>query len=240
MLGGPDPAVASQQPCKLAVPTAITPPPCLASPPRRYANQIKRCDEMARQLRFFTSEVEKAGILVAPRLSSEQVCWLTGCCCLRVLARWSQVEACLAAEPKLSTPYALHGRSMHSPSPRPTLQGGLEFDALEGRLAQLESELLELNANSDRLHRSYNELLELQVRTRQAGAWAEGAACHMCTERASFAGPAASWSDGHSERSSGLMQVVLLHAAHVGMACSSCPPLLCCCAAGVGAGGRVL
>lgn len=74
MLGGPDPAVASQQPCKLAVPTAITPPPCLASPPRRYANQIKRCDEMARQLRFFTSEVEKAGILVAPRLSSEQVC----------------------------------------------------------------------------------------------------------------------------------------------------------------------
>ena len=28
---------------------------------------------MARQLRFFTSEVEKAGILVAPRLSSEQV-----------------------------------------------------------------------------------------------------------------------------------------------------------------------
>jgi V-type H+-transporting ATPase subunit a len=39
---------------------------------RTYANQIKRCDEMARQLRFFTSEVEKAGILVAPRLSSEQ------------------------------------------------------------------------------------------------------------------------------------------------------------------------
>lgn len=43
------------------------------------------------------------------------------------------------------------------------LQGALEFDALEGRLAQLESELLELSANSDRLHRSYNELLELQV-----------------------------------------------------------------------------
>lgn len=44
-------------------------------------------------------------------------------------------------------------------------QGGLEFDALEARLAQLERELLELNANSDRLHRSYNELLELQVRS---------------------------------------------------------------------------
>lgn len=48
-------------------------------------------------------------------------------------------------------------------------QGALEFDALEGRLAQLESELLELNANSDRLHRSYNELLELQVRGGGAG-----------------------------------------------------------------------
>ena len=68
---------------------------------------------MARQLRFFTSEVEKAGILVPPRLSSEQ--------------------------------------------------GGLQFDALEGTLAGLEAELLELNSNSSRLHRSYNELLELQV-----------------------------------------------------------------------------
>ena len=53
---------------------APAPRPCSRSPaPRSYANQIKRCDEMARQLRFFTSEVEKAGILVAPRLSSEQV-----------------------------------------------------------------------------------------------------------------------------------------------------------------------
>lgn len=40
--------------------------------------QIKRCDEMARQLRFFTTEVEKAGILVAPRLSAEMV----SCRCL--------------------------------------------------------------------------------------------------------------------------------------------------------------
>lgn len=70
---------------------------------------------MARQLRFFAAELERAGIPVAPRLSSE---------------------------------------------------AGLEFDALEGKLAQLESELLELNGNSDRLHRSHNELLELQVGAR--------------------------------------------------------------------------
>lgn len=32
---------------------------------------------MARQLRFFTDEVEKAGVLVAPRLASEQVRGIT-------------------------------------------------------------------------------------------------------------------------------------------------------------------
>lgn len=93
---------------------------------RTYANQIKRCDEMARQLRFFTTEVEKAGILVPPRLSSE-------------------------------------------------LGGGLQFDALEGKLAGLEAELLELNSNSGRLHRSYNELLELQLVLEGAGAFFEDA-----------------------------------------------------------------
>ncbi|KAL4446730.1 hypothetical protein ABPG77_007974 [Micractinium sp. CCAP 211/92] len=92
---------------------------------RTYANQIKRCDEMARQLRFFTSEVEKAGILVAPRLSAGQ--------------------------------------------------GLMEFDALEQKLGQLESELLELNANSDRLHRSHNELLELQLVLERAGTFFEDA-----------------------------------------------------------------
>ncbi|PSC76142.1 V-type proton ATPase subunit a3-like isoform A [Micractinium conductrix] len=92
---------------------------------RTYANQIKRCDEMARQLRFFTTEVEKAGILVAPRLSSEQ--------------------------------------------------GAMDFDALEHKLAQLESELLELNGNSDRLHRSHNELLELQLVLERAGTFFDDA-----------------------------------------------------------------
>ena len=84
---------------------------------------------MARQLRFFTSEVEKAGILVPPRLSSEQ--------------------------------------------------GGLQFDALEGTLAGLEAELLELNSNSSRLHRSYNELLELQVGAGwwRMGGWVGGRDC---------------------------------------------------------------
>lgn len=50
----------------------------------------------------------------------------------------------------------------------------MEFDALEQKLGQLESELLELNSNSDRLHRSHNELLELQA---SAAAAACRAAC---------------------------------------------------------------
>lgn len=57
-------------------------PPSGAGQPRRptsapRAPQIKRCDDMARQLRFFTDEVEKAGVLVAPRLASEQVRGIT-------------------------------------------------------------------------------------------------------------------------------------------------------------------
>lgn len=55
-----------------ALPAVRRPPHCRAAAPRPLP-QIKRCDEMARQLRFFTAEVEKAGIPVAPRLSSEQV-----------------------------------------------------------------------------------------------------------------------------------------------------------------------
>ncbi|KAL4443611.1 hypothetical protein ABPG75_011348 [Micractinium tetrahymenae] len=91
---------------------------------RTYANQIKRCDEAARQLRFFAGELEQAGIPVMPRLSADQ--------------------------------------------------GLAEFDVLEHRLAQLEGELLELNANSERLHRSRNELLELQLVLERAGSVFEG------------------------------------------------------------------
>ncbi|EFN56991.1 hypothetical protein CHLNCDRAFT_34870 [Chlorella variabilis] len=110
---------------------------------RTYANQIKRCDEMARQLRFFTAEVEKAGIPVAPRLSSEQ--------------------------------------------------GALDFDGLEAKLAQLEGELLELNGNSDRLHRSHNELLELQLVLERAASFFEDA--RSSADRAQRESATAAYSD---------------------------------------------
>ena len=90
---------------------------------RTFASQIKRCDEMARQLRFLTDEVEKAGLPVGDRLGDRE----------------------------------------------------LEFDELETRLARLEQEVTELNANSERLARSYNELLELQLVLERAGAFFEDA-----------------------------------------------------------------
>lgn len=78
---------------------------------RTYASQIKRCDEMARILRFLNDEIKKAGLLTGARLGDRE----------------------------------------------------LELDELEVRLTRLESEVVELTANTDRLKRSYNELLELQV-----------------------------------------------------------------------------
>lgn len=79
---------------------------------RRPNSQVKRCDEMARRLRFFTEQVEKAGL----------------------------------------TP------TVHSAS------GKHELDDLESRLEELEKELISMNENTERLDRTYNELVELQVR----------------------------------------------------------------------------
>ncbi len=75
-------------------------------------SQVKRCDEMARRLRFFTEQVEKAGLT-----------------------------------PTVSAPSGKH-----------------ELDDLESRLEELEKELISMNENTERLDRTYNELVELQVR----------------------------------------------------------------------------
>lgn len=90
---------------------------------RTFASQIKRCDEMARQLRFLTDQVEKADLPMGARLGDRE----------------------------------------------------LEFDELETRLSRLEAEVLEHNGNSERLQRSYNELLELQLVLERAGLFFEDA-----------------------------------------------------------------
>ncbi|XP_077220059.1 V-type proton ATPase subunit a2-like [Tasmannia lanceolata] len=85
---------------------------------RTYANQIRRCGEMARKLRFFKEQMTKAGL---------------------------------------------------SPSVRSMTQSDIHLDDLEIKLGELEAELIEINANSEKLQRTYNELMEYKLVLRKAG-----------------------------------------------------------------------
>ncbi|CAI0437872.1 unnamed protein product [Linum tenue] len=76
---------------------------------RTYAAQIKKCGEMARKLRFFKEQMEKAGV---------------------------------------------------EPSKIPDPQADINMDDLEFKLGELEAELVEVNANDEKLQRAYNELVE--------------------------------------------------------------------------------
>ena len=51
----------------------------------------------------------------------------------------------------------------------------LSLRILQARLDELEKELLEINANSERLQRSYSELLELQLVLEKAGSFFDDA-----------------------------------------------------------------
>lgn len=90
---------------------------------RTYATEVKRCDEMARKIRFFNEQVEKEKLIIGPRGMDKE--------------------------------YTL--------------------DELETRLEELERELLEVNANSDRLQRNRSELVELQLVLEKAARFFEEA-----------------------------------------------------------------
>jgi V-type H+-transporting ATPase subunit a len=90
---------------------------------RTYANQVKRCGEMARKLRYFHDQIAKAG---------------------------------------------------QAPAYMPMLDGpmgdkDIDLDELESKLTDLEAELLEINANTDKLQRTHSELTELQLVLLKAG-----------------------------------------------------------------------
>ncbi|CAI9116848.1 OLC1v1018113C1 [Oldenlandia corymbosa var. corymbosa] len=55
------------------------------------------------------------------------------------------------------------------PSSRSTLATVVNMDDLEVKLGELESELIEVNANNEKLQRSYNELLEYKLVMQKAG-----------------------------------------------------------------------
>ncbi|KAK4441143.1 V-type proton ATPase subunit a1 [Sesamum alatum] len=85
---------------------------------RTFVNQVKRCAEMSRKLRFFKDQIHKAGLM---------------------------------------------------PSPHPDSQPDIELEELEVRLAEHEHELIEMNANSEKLQQTYNELLEFKMVLQKAG-----------------------------------------------------------------------
>ncbi|KAL2633846.1 hypothetical protein R1flu_005325 [Riccia fluitans] len=94
---------------------------------RTYANQVKRCAEMARKLRYFRDQMGKASL---------------------------------------------------TPAARPALDGGwsaqngdVDLDDLEVKLSELESELTEILANTDKLNRAHAELTELNLVLQKAGAF---------------------------------------------------------------------
>ncbi|XP_068668322.1 V-type proton ATPase subunit a1-like [Aristolochia californica] len=85
---------------------------------RTFVNQVKRCAEMSRKLRFFKDQISKAGVLS---------------------------------------------------SGHPPMQQNIDLEELESQLAEHETELLEMNANSDKLRQTYNELLEFKLVVQKAG-----------------------------------------------------------------------
>ncbi|KAK9286858.1 hypothetical protein L1049_015264 [Liquidambar formosana] len=85
---------------------------------RTYANQIKKCGEMARKLRFFKDQMLKTGL---------------------------------------------------SPSTKSMAQADNDLEELEVKLGELEAELIEMNANNEKLQRGYNELLEYKLVLQKAG-----------------------------------------------------------------------
>ncbi|KAK9066648.1 hypothetical protein SSX86_013971 [Deinandra increscens subsp. villosa] len=84
---------------------------------RTYATQIKRCGEMARKIRFFRDQMNKAGVT----------------------------------------------------STKLTYGSVMTLDDLEAKLGELEAELLEMNANSEKLQHAYNELVEYRLVLKKMG-----------------------------------------------------------------------
>ncbi|KAL4555595.1 hypothetical protein LXL04_038219 [Taraxacum kok-saghyz] len=56
-----------------------------------------------------------------------------------------------------------------TPTPKTESQGDINLDDLEVKLGDLEAELIEVNANSEKLQRGYNELVEYKLVLQKAG-----------------------------------------------------------------------
>ncbi|XP_013596272.1 PREDICTED: V-type proton ATPase subunit a3-like isoform X1 [Brassica oleracea var. oleracea] len=110
---------------------------------RTYAAQIKRCGEMARKIRFFKDQMSKAGVL--PKDSLENGTHIIDLDDVEVFI--IQLPTCFSFSMpcfRFLSPYQV-------------------------KLGELEAELVEINANNDKLQRSYNELIEYKLVLDKAG-----------------------------------------------------------------------
>ncbi|CAL6341913.1 unnamed protein product [Bathycoccus prasinos] len=118
---------------------------------KTYANQVKRCDEMLRKLRFFTEHMNKAGITIRKEIgdgSGGYDGWASG--------RFRNEEETDG-----------YGRENNNRV--------ISIDELEHTLDVLSEEVSQLSANTEKLRRSHGELVELQLVLEKAGGFFEEA-----------------------------------------------------------------
>ena len=114
---------------------------------KTYANQVKRCDEMLRKLRFFTENVNKAGITIRKGGGGG------------------------GAEDDED----YYGGRFGGESTTSSNRGIISIDELEHTLDVLSEEVSQLSANTEKLRRSHGELVELQLVLEKAGGFFEEA-----------------------------------------------------------------
>nr|GME13776.1 V-type proton ATPase subunit A1-like [Ipomoea batatas] len=83
--------------------------------------------------------------------------------------RWRMVKRCAEMSRKLRFFKDQIHKAGLPLSPSPTSQPDIELEELEVQLAEHEHELIEMNANSEKLQKSYNELLEFKMVLQKAG-----------------------------------------------------------------------
>ncbi|XP_020552421.1 V-type proton ATPase subunit a1 isoform X1 [Sesamum indicum] len=122
---------------------------------RTFVNQVKRCAEMSRKLRFIKEQIHKAGL---------------------------------------------------TPSPSPAPQPDIDLEELEIQLEEHEHGLIEMNANSEKLQQTYNELLEFKMVLQKAGDFLLSTGSHVATQETELA-ENIHVNDDYAETSSLLEQV---------------------------------
>ncbi|KNC52902.1 vacuolar proton translocating ATPase 100 kDa subunit [Thecamonas trahens ATCC 50062] len=110
---------------------------------RSYVNDVKRCDELERKLRFFKEQVEKAGLPIAPKTEAGAA---------------ATEASSLVQGARRGRRYGGAGAGMAAPADA----GGANLDDLEEHFVELEAGLVQLNANQEILDSAANELTELQ------------------------------------------------------------------------------